>query len=306
VKTTFKLIIASVLLTACSPAHAISKEVVDKAKLAVAYIEVSDGSGSAFQIDPAGYFITNQHVVEDEKTVKLVLNSGEANQETVSGRVVRVDKDLDFALIKADKPASETLTFGQDSDLYETLPITAFGFPLGKDILLGADGSPTVSINTGHVSALRQDKDGIEMIQIDADVNPGNSGGPVLDDEGHVMGVVEAGIEGATGLNFAIPVGILKSFLYKPDVSVTPESVPESRESEVTKFTVDVTSFNSIFKPKTVEVTLQVPSQPDRTFTAVQDTGSRFSFSAQLVPKSAGAKHNRRIRKRSGGGSTDG
>ena len=289
-KIQFKLIITLVLLIVCAPAHAISKEVVNKAKLAVAYIEVSDGSGSAFQIDPAGYFITNQHVVEDEKTVKLVLNSGEANQETVTGHVVRVDKDLDFALIKADKPASETLTFGQDSDLYETLPITAFGFPLGKDILLGADGSPTVSINTGHVSALRQDKGGIEMIQIDADVNPGNSGGPVLDDQGHVLGVVEAGIEGATGLNFAIPVGILKSFLYKPDVSVTPASVPESRESEVTKFTVDVTSFNSAFKPKSVDVTLQVPSLPDRTFIAVQDTGSRFSFSAQLVPKSAGPK----------------
>jgi len=301
-RTRFSLVLASTLFIVCAPAHAITKEVVDRVKHAVAYIEVSDGSGTAFQIDPAGYFITNEHVVEDARTVQLVLNSGEANQETVTGHVVRVDKDLDFALIKSDKPASETLSFGQDADLYETLPITAFGFPLGKDILLGADGSPTVSINTGHVSALRQDKGGIEMIQIDADVNPGNSGGPVLDDQGHVLGVVEAGIEGASGLNFAIPIGILKSFLYKPDVSFFPSSIPASEESDVTKFTVDVTSFNAAFKPRSVDVTFQSPSLPERTYTATQDSGSRYTFSAQLIPKSEGPKQLKLdIRNKDGG-----
>lgn len=278
-------LITSVFVSIANPAFAIPKEVVESTKKAVAYIEVSDGSGTAFQIDPAGYFITNQHVVEDEKTVKLVLNSGEANQETVTGHVVRTDKDLDFALIKADNPAAETLSFGQDSGLYETLPVTTFGFPLGKDILLGADGSPSVSINTGHVSALRRDKDGLEMIQLDADINPGNSGGPVVDDAGHVLGVVEAGIEGASGLNFAIPVGILKSFLFKPYVSFAPEIIPKAKESEETVFNVKITSFQSVFKPSTVTVTFEEGTEPKRTFIAISGGDSTYSFSAVLVPK---------------------
>ena len=162
--------------------------------------------GTAFCIDPSGFFVTNQHVIEDAATgqIRLLLYPGEPNQKTLTAHVVRADKEADLALIKVDGGSGLTaLPLGQDDALLETDPIT-FGYPFGKDLALCEKDEPSVTVSVGRITALRHDKDGLQLIQIDASLNPGNSGGPVLDAAGKVIGVVEEGVPEAA-LNFADP-----------------------------------------------------------------------------------------------------
>lgn len=143
------------------------------------------GSGSAFCIDAEeGIFITNAHVangLDNKGSVTLILHSGEANQQKVQAIIVRSDKALDLALLRVKAPKQLTaLTLSSVEDLIETAPVTAFGYPFGKDLSFAQDEYPNVTVSTGHITSLRKIKGELGAIQLDALLSPGNSGGPVL------------------------------------------------------------------------------------------------------------------------------
>ncbi len=146
-----------------------------------------------FDIKKDGLFLTNRHVVEGfgvNKTVKLVLNPAERNERVVEARVVDISKDqeLDLALLKVEKAGEfTTIPLGKDLELFETMSVTAFGYPFGRLLATNKDSFPAISINVGRISALRKSKGRLKVIQIDAAINPGNSGGPVIDESGHVI-----------------------------------------------------------------------------------------------------------------------
>lgn len=112
----------------------ISRDIVERGRKATVYIEIDDGSGSAFCIAPNGYFITNAHVVAGSSKVRVVLNSGDAAARVLLARVVRTNTDLGLALIKIEAEGLTALPLGATKDLYETLPVTTFGFPFGSDL----------------------------------------------------------------------------------------------------------------------------------------------------------------------------
>jgi S1-C subfamily serine protease len=211
--------------------------------------------GSAFCIDQNGYFVTNQHVVGRDQTADLVISPGEKSQKLVKAKVLRCDEQLDLALLKVEEAISAApIKLGSDQGLSEVQEIMAFGFPFGKELALNPGDYPSISINKGHITALRK-KDGLlNRIQIDAVVNPGNSGGPIIDRSGNVVGVVVSGVLGAGAVNFAIPVSHIRKFLNKPDIQVVePKITVQNRHSEA-QLQVKVTSF---FKSDyTVELTL--------------------------------------------------
>ena len=187
------------------------------------------GQGSAFCVAP-GFFVTNAHVVSDTSaTLKLVLESGEKEQRIAQAKVVRSDKEIDLALLKLEEgqegiaeavKSLPILELGSAGDLVETTSLTAFGFPFGTALVFDKNDYPSVSVSVGRVTSLRKKQGVLERIQLDATLNPGNSGGAVVDDNGRVVGVVTSGILGA-GVNFAIPVDILKKFLDRPEITVT-------------------------------------------------------------------------------------
>lgn len=86
-------------------------------------------------------------------------------------------------------------------------------------------------MNVGRITALRQKGAVLDLIQLDAQVNPGNSGGPVLAPDGVVVGIVEAGVPGS-GVNFAIPVSLLTKGITTPIIGVTVPKVDARRQSE--------------------------------------------------------------------------
>ena len=162
-------------------------------------------SGTGFIISENGYILTNYHVIEyaaqNGKDVNVILYDG--TRQTAS--IVGYERYNDVALLKIDAEGLHPVSFGNSDSIAVGEEVYAVGNPLGE---------LDFSMSTGHVSALDRaitsDESGvaINMFQIDAAVNSGNSGGPVYNDAGEVIGIVTAkyASSGVEGLGFAIPI----------------------------------------------------------------------------------------------------
>lgn len=170
--------------------------------------------GSGFFIDKRGYIVTNHHVISDlvdpkhESYTRLYIKLARDSETRIPAKVVGYDSLLDLALIKAEVEPPFILELGSSSDLQIGDKVSAIGTPLG---LHG-------TITSGIVSAVdRKLFTTGNVLQIDAAVNSGNSGGPCIDSNMKVQAIVFAGIMQYQGLNFAIPVEYLRQdlpFLY--------------------------------------------------------------------------------------------
>jgi dipeptidyl aminopeptidase/acylaminoacyl peptidase len=171
-------------------------QVVTKVRGSIVQVKVDEGSGSGFVIDAAGLVLTNNHVVSGSTQIKVVFEDGQEFTATLVGR----DMVRDLALIKID-PGTRTLVplvFADRDrvDLGEQMMV--LGYPLGARDL---------SVTQGLISSLRDDDSrNTRFIQTDAAVNPGNSGGPMVNLYGEVVGVVSSKFVGLgiEGVGFAI------------------------------------------------------------------------------------------------------
>jgi serine protease Do len=154
------------------------------------------GEASGFIVDPAGYLLTNLHVVEDATEVTVTLE----DQRTFTADVVGVDPGLDLAVLKIDASGLTAITWGNSDNLDVGEMVWAIGNPFDLD----------QTVTSGIVSAKgRRDlgKNPLqEFLQTDVPINPGSSGGPLVDVDGDVVGINSA-IVGRTyqGISFAIP-----------------------------------------------------------------------------------------------------
>lgn len=166
--------------------------------------------GSGFFISKSGYIITNHHVISScvdpsyNGFAKLYIRLAEDPDTKIPAKVVGYDDLMDLALLKTEVDAPYVFPLGSSKDLSIGDSVYAIGSPLGLDRTL----------TRGIVSAL--DRNLLAMgnvFQIDAAVNAGNSGGPMIDEKGFVQAIVFAGVANFQGLNFAIPVEYLKAEL---------------------------------------------------------------------------------------------
>jgi S1-C subfamily serine protease len=231
---------------------ALSPEAIAKrAKAATVLVEAKPSYGSGFCVDPSGLFVTNEHVVrQGAQAITLVLNAGQKTQNVLKAKVLRRDKALDLALLKADgNEKLEALELGSANELGELAELIACGFPFGTALARPPE-YPAISINRGSVTSLRRDKNGeLHRIQLDAALNPGNSGGPVLDRRGKVVGMVVGGVFPGTGVNMAIPVSHLRCFLARPEILLTPPAIKASNQHETFEFTATAISMLSPKEP---------------------------------------------------------
>ncbi|NLR97810.1 trypsin-like serine protease [Rhizobium sp. P38BS-XIX] len=154
------------------------------------------GHGSGFAISPDGLVVTNNHVVDDAKTVKIKTPEG----ATVEGRVLGRDPDTDLALIRANDWPGAWARLGDSKTLKRGHIAIAIGNPLGFEW----------TVTAGIVSALGRSMRAAsgrlleDIIQTDAALNPGNSGGPLVSSGGEVIGVNTAVIQGAQSIAFSV------------------------------------------------------------------------------------------------------
>ncbi len=264
---------------------------VTRGKRATALVELKNAhrTGSAFCIDAGGFFVTNEHVVADippGEKISIVLNSGEPDQQILRAAIVRADKKADLALLRVqpDKPLT-LLELGGIDGLLETASLTAFGYPFGTDLAEKKNDYPNITVSTGHITALRKHDGILEHIQLDASVNPGSSGGPVLDGRGLVVGVVQAGIPGS-GVNLAIPVSRVSAFLDKPEITLAspdPKTFAASLRSPH-DYIIHVARFRKIADILAVTLIVNPDTPNARTYRAQYGGGDRYTVHATLAP----------------------
>ncbi len=163
--------------------------------------------GSGFFIDKRGYLITNHHVIENmvdptyEGYSRLYITLPDNPDDRIPAKVISWDSSLDLALLKVEITPPYVFSLGSSENLDVGDRIYAIGSPVGLERTL----------TSGIVSAVDRPLLATgRVMQIDAAINSGNSGGPLIDEYGNVQGIVFAGITGYEGLNFAIPVEYLK------------------------------------------------------------------------------------------------
>jgi S1-C subfamily serine protease len=198
----------SSLLVPSAHAQAVSQsfdsaQITKKVSPAVVLIKGTTSSGellgTGFIISSDGKIATNLHVVEGLKNGGVQLASGEKFD---SFTVLAFDARKDIAIIKIPGFDLPTMTLGNSNNVEVGEQVLAVGSPLG---LQG-------TVTTGVVSAMRDDPTGggFKVLQTDASVNPGNSGGPLINRQAEVIGIVTFKIRGGENLNFAIPINYLR------------------------------------------------------------------------------------------------
>ena len=196
-----------------------SAEITKKITPAVVLVTglTNDGKvlGSGFVLSGDGKIATNLHVIQDLRSGGVQLASGE-KFDLVS--VLAFDERKDIAVVKIAGFDLPSVTLGNSNSVQVGEPVLTMGSPLG---LQG-------SVTTGVVSSIRDDPfgGGFKMIQTDASVNPGNSGGPLVNQKAEVVGIIRYKIGGTENLNFAVPVNYLRGMLEAP---LTPMSLDELR-----------------------------------------------------------------------------
>jgi hypothetical protein len=212
----------------------------------------TSGSGFVIQVDgESALVVTNHHVIEPkvivevlpkggpkgkrpppgalppgmtprtmiltlkDANVTLVFDSGTKNEQSAKAEVVAIDPERDLAVLRVtgvkDLPAP--LDLEKAPELAETLPVWTFGYPFGK-VLATGKGHPAITIGKAAISSLRENDDGdLALVQIDGALNPGNSGGPIVDVQGRLVGVAVATIRNSSGIGLAIPGAELRQTL---------------------------------------------------------------------------------------------
>ena len=136
------------------------------------------------------------------------------------------------------------MPLGSIKGVAELADVVACGFPLGFALSTDKKNYPAISVNAGSITALRYKDRELQHLQIDVAVTFGNSGGPVLDELGNVIGVVVRGIGGGgKGINQAIPVSHLDGFLKKPDIAFNPPALTRETLTKPIEFQAGVVSF---------------------------------------------------------------
>jgi Do/DeqQ family serine protease len=164
------------------------------------------GLGSGVIVSPAGYVLTNNHVIEDADEIEVQLSDG----RTTRARVVGTDPETDLAVLKIDLDRLPVITLGQSDSLDVGDVVLAIGNPFGVG----------QTVTSGIVSALGRNQLGINtfenFIQTDAAINPGNSGGALVNTEGHLMGIntaIYSRSGGSMGIGFAIPTSTARQVM---------------------------------------------------------------------------------------------
>ena len=174
--------------------------------------------GSGFVIDSSGHILTNAHVVLGASKVQVGFGGTLGSTKNYNATVVGLDRSTDVAVLKVDAPASalHPLTLGNSSHVNVGDPVVAIGNPLGE----------TRTATAGIVSAVNRDIGSLQgnvqirgAIQTDAAINHGNSGGPLINDQGQVVGITSQILSddpnnpqsGSIGIGFAVPINTVKS-----------------------------------------------------------------------------------------------
>ena len=245
-------------------------DMVENALRSLVEIRTGFGTGSGFLVSDTGLVVTNQHVVQGANSVGIRMAEGGSYTASVAGQ--HPTQDLAYLQIDSGGPFTP-IAIGDSDAVRVGESVVVIGFPISDQ--LGAE--PTMS--QGIVSAKRD-----RFLQTDAPVNPGNSGGPMLDHFGNVIGVIvsridESGGQDITGIGFAIPINEVRTNLggqvTPGDVLPTPTPFPTigpTPDLEATKTVIEA-----------VDAQRRLEEQATRTAIEAQEEAERYEASLEAT-----------------------
>ena len=194
---------------------------------------VPAGSGSGFFVSSEGHVITNHHVIDGCNTTKV---SFKGNQ--IDAQILAVDKMNDIAILKTNiKPNSIFPISNEDVSLLEDVVVA--GYPLGKKV------SSAIKTHKGVVTALAGAGDNYSNFQTDAAINAGNSGGPIMNQKGNIVGIAVATWvqEGVQGVHFGIKSSTLKTFANSNSLKFAQTNNKELSNKDLGKLITEATVY---------------------------------------------------------------
>jgi S1-C subfamily serine protease len=233
-------------------------------------------SGSGFAISHTTHIVTNAHVVAQCKSVRVL-----SGVQQASARVLAIDVDADLAVLQTSLSVPKTMAMRSSPALRLGESVIAFGFPLTGALSQGGN------LTTGNVSALAGLRDDPKYIQVTAPVQPGNSGGPLLDGGGNVIGVITAKLDALavakrTGdvpqnVNFAVRAEVLEAFLQSHkipyDVAVMDQQLVVADVAEMAKQASVRIECSPSGVPMSQPATVRASPQQDYPFPPPETTG---------------------------------
>jgi len=192
----------------------------------VVKVSTPGGLGSGVIINPGGYVVTNAHVIQGELALRCIVwlpqDDGTLARTTIEDvEIVAVNNHLDLALLRMEHPDGEPFDFAPietEERIEVGQTVFAIGNPLGLE----------QTMSQGVVSTKQRSFDGVTYIQTDTAVNPGNSGGPLFNTRGEIVGITNMKIPAGESLNFAIPARYLKDFVRNREAFAFDEKNPNS------------------------------------------------------------------------------
>lgn len=243
----------------------ISNSQIEQIKAATAFViagsQLKGSTGSAFVIHREANVAllgTNSHVIDEFSEVTVVFHSGTSEEKTMPATVIAQDEDLDLAILRVEHDGlPEPIPFAPAASLpAETSRVFVSGFPFGRMLNL-TTGNPELTLSQGTVSSLRRDLQGaVSTIQIDGALNPGNSGGPITNASGQVIGVATATIPGAQ-IGIAVPAGQLQSMMNGRPRSLVARQIERVSGKTTVEFTMAVFDPLNRIREATVDYTPQ-------------------------------------------------
>ncbi len=190
----------------------------------VVMVSTPNGLGSGFVITDDGYCITNYHVIAKETRLKVTVfrktDTGYEQKHYKKAKIIGINPFVDLALLKIDTEG-DTLKYAPLGKM-ETCEVGQEVFAIGNPLGL------TRTVSQGIISTTNRNFEGQLYIQTTTAINPGNSGGPLFNLNGEVIGVTSMGYLFLGGLNFAIPVDVVKRFVINRDAFAHDEDNPNN------------------------------------------------------------------------------
>jgi len=194
---------------------------------------VAAASGTGFFVSRGGHLVTNHHVIEGCNVIKVNFKGKE-----IETKIIAVDKSNDLAIVKAKiNPSKVFPVSNEDVSLLQDVVVA--GFPLGKKV------SSAIKIHKGSVTALAGYNDNYSNFQTDATINQGNSGGPIMNQKGNILGVavatwVEKGVQ---SVHFGIKSSTLKTFAKSNSVNFLQPNFREMSNADLGKLITEATVY---------------------------------------------------------------
>ena len=274
-------------LTVVEPAHALTAESLKIAQESTALLHASSyrlksDVGAAFCIDRSGLFIATSRAANwvSGGSLQLVLSSGISGERSYDATIIRNDPNLNLSLLKI-AAANDfiPLEIGDSHHLSQETDVTTFDYALRRDIRDRIIKCPPIAVKPCRITELKDRFRGRDTITCDANLSWEQSGVPVIDDSGKVVGIVEREVLGSNHSATFMPTDRIRKFLDAPQVALATTTLPYDQRHVENKLTVSVTTVMKPAPAYEAELNLQIAGAPAQTISAhVINDSATFGF----------------------------